>query len=61
MHCLLPVADGVLHLVLVHRCTRPQYLQFLIALTTKGIVSGQFDFVEVSHWQPGSGDIGPSY
>lgn len=57
--------DGVLHLVLVHRCTRPQYLQFLITLTTKGITPGQFDFVEVStdpreHSQAGTHASGES-
>jgi hypothetical protein len=43
----LPAADGVLHLVMVRRCTRPQYLQFLLSLTAKGISPGQFDFVDV--------------
>jgi len=41
------LADGRLALVMVERCSRLQYLRFLIQLASKGIVPGSLPFVKV--------------
>jgi ceramide kinase len=39
------LADGRLVLVMVQKCSRLQYLRFLVQLATKGIVPGSLPFV----------------
>ncbi len=41
------LADGRLVLVLVRRCSRLQYLRFLLLLAKGGVVPGALPFVDV--------------
>ncbi|BBN11743.1 ceramide kinase [Marchantia polymorpha subsp. ruderalis] len=40
------LADGLLHLILIRKCSRPSYLRQLISLTRRGADPFNFDFVE---------------
>jgi len=44
------LSDGNIHLVMVKRCTRWQYLRFLMNLSSNGLESGSSnDYVDVVH------------
>ncbi|CAD7698513.1 unnamed protein product, partial [Ostreobium quekettii] len=40
------LGDGRMHLVVVRRCSRLQYLKFLLSMAKRGVVQGKFPFVE---------------
>lgn len=43
------LADGRLHLVLVKKCSRVQFLRFLVAMGSRGVDESAFPYVEVKH------------
>lgn len=43
------LADGRLHLVMVKKCSRVQFLRFLVYMSSHGVDDKAFDYVDVKH------------